>query len=265
MYTSLKRTVLKFVPSPLLQALKKRHYARVLRTFTLDREPDLQIVRHLVEPGDRVIDLGANIGIYAKALADLVGPEGRVYSVEPVPTTFDLLRANLRSLGLDQVECLNCAISDSEGVVAMEIPQYETGGDNFYRARIAEPDGSTKATCRIPAQTIDRTFADGERPIAFVKCDVEGHELACIRGADRFLDRDRPAWLIEISGDPDAAGSTGQQVVAILAQKDYTAWWYDGHRLRPRRPGDQSVNYFFLQPAQVDLIRAKAPALVLER
>ena len=90
-----KRLALRFLPDAALQRLKKNHYARALRDATDDDEPDLKAVRRLVGPGGTVLDVGANFGRYAKALADLVGPTGRVYAVEPVPLTFEILRSNV--------------------------------------------------------------------------------------------------------------------------------------------------------------------------
>ena len=49
------------------------------------------IIKHLVSPGDIVLDIGANIGTYAKYLSGLVGQSGKVNSVEPVPQTYAIL------------------------------------------------------------------------------------------------------------------------------------------------------------------------------
>ena len=90
-YAVLKTQALRYLPEPLLQSIKARHYARMLRSFTIDQEPDLKLVQHLVKPGDTVLDVGANFGVYTRVLSQLVGPAGRVISVEPVPQTFSIL------------------------------------------------------------------------------------------------------------------------------------------------------------------------------
>ena len=94
----LKRTAWKILPQSTIQLIKKRHYLRLLRSPLLEKEPELRVVRHLVKPGDTIIDIGANVGVYTKILSELVGPEGHVYSIEPFPSTFEILCFNLRKL-----------------------------------------------------------------------------------------------------------------------------------------------------------------------
>jgi protein-L-isoaspartate O-methyltransferase len=115
----LKRTVWKILPHSTVQFIKKRHYLRLLCSSLLEKEPELSVVRYLVKPGDFVIDIGANIGVYTKMLSELVGPNGRVYSIEPYPPTFETLSYIVRKLRLDNVEPINIAVSDSEAIVTM--------------------------------------------------------------------------------------------------------------------------------------------------
>ena len=83
----------------------------------------------------------------------------------------------------------------------------------------------------------------------------EGHEPACIKGAARFLARSQAAWLIEVSGEPDDTDSAAHHVFHILHDHGYSAWWYDGSKLRKRRPGDKSTNYFFLKDNHIDVLK----------
>lgn len=85
LYSLLKHLALTLLPEEAHRPLRRWHYRRVLRSSTDADEPDLKVVRELVEPGITAVDLGANIGIYTKALSDLVGPSGKVISVEPIP------------------------------------------------------------------------------------------------------------------------------------------------------------------------------------
>ena len=89
-----KTVALNFLPDSLLTILKKIHYARIVRQISESDEPDLIVLRHLIEKGQCTADLGANIGVYSKYLSEYVGPSGRVISVEPVPLTYDILCSN---------------------------------------------------------------------------------------------------------------------------------------------------------------------------
>jgi FkbM family methyltransferase len=225
-------------------------------------EPDVAVVRELVQRGATAVDLGANIGVYTKVLSDLVGPAGAVISVEPVPQTFAVLSRLIRSLGMENVSCVNVAISDSAGEVVMELPNYESGGINFYQANVVAGGGKkvvdSSHQVRVPSLTLDALVA-GKGTVGFVKCDVEGHELACLSGAEMVLNSHCPAWLIEVWGDPDEAGSRAMQTFRIFEGLSYVSWWFDGHHLVTRLPGDRSTNYFFLKEEHVAGLRARAP------
>ena len=250
----LKSLALRLLPERLLQELRKFHYARKLRAPASD-EPDLAVVRHLVPAGGWAVDVGANVGVYTKALSELVGPWGKVFSVEPVPLTFDVLTSNVRRLRLGNVQALNCAVSAGHGSVTLEVPRYATGGENFYEARIVGPDGGgALRRVTVECRSLDALFADAARPISFVKCDVEGHELRCLRGAEGLIRRGRPAWLVEVSGDPDFEPSAAAEVLRLMRGHGYGVFWYDGRELHARRPGERRTNYFFLTAAHLALL-----------
>jgi FkbM family methyltransferase len=217
-----------------------------------------------VEPGSIAVDVGANIGVYTKVLAELVGTSGRVISIEPVPETFAILVSNVRSLAIGNVTALNLAVSDAEGFVAMEVPEYEFGGTNYYQAHIVRdvrPPGSVSRLEHVQTVTLDGIL-ESMSEVGFVKCDVEGHELACLAGAESLLRQRRAAWLVEIAGDPDAAETNAVRVLQLFKTHSYRPWLYDGSCLTPRRAGDRSVNYFFLTDAHVARLRARAPGLM---
>lgn len=261
----LKKAALRCLPNSLLRHLKKRYYVKMLRSLPLDNEPDLKVVSYLVTPGDTVIDIGANIGVYTKFLSSMVGPNGSIYSVEPIPETFQMLSAVTDKLKLNNVQIINCALSDSITNQIMEIPIYSsTGVDNYYQARIikdSENEPSFKHV-EVKTNTLDSLFADSLETISFIKVDVEGHELACLRGAKRFLDKTGCAWLIEIGGDPDDASSNARQVFDTLYAKGYTAYWFDGVNLRKRLTGERSINYFFLADKHIKLVENNKPDLL---
>lgn len=263
-YSFLKRRALNLLPDSILQPLRIWHQRRVLSSFADADEPDLAVVRKLVQRGTVAVDLGANYGVYTKVLSDLVGPTGTVISVEPVKQTFDALSRNIRSLRMSNVSCVNVAISDRDGDVLMELPDYDTGGTNFYQATVVDAADKrsvdSKRQVRVPAQTLD-TLVAGRGVVGFVKCDVEGHELACLSGAEVVLSSHSPAWLVEVSGDPDESGTKAKEVFRIFQDLSYVSWWFDGNRLVKRRPGDRSTNYFFLKERQIARLRDTAPQL----
>jgi FkbM family methyltransferase len=259
-----KRVALNTLPDAILRPLRRRYYARMLRLGTALPEVDMPLVQRFVQPGDCVADIGAAIGVYSKLLSERVGPEGLVYGVEPVPSTYDVFCSNVRRLGLTNVQPLACAISDKDGWVAMEVPLRASGWEDMYRAQIVEGHGvAERRQVRVASRTVDSLWADSSRPIAFIKCDVEGHELACVRGAKRVVARWAPAWLLEINDDPDVAGSAARATCEELAAMGYGTFIYDGERLRRRATGEISLNYWFLTPAHLDRLRGEPSVAAL--
>ena len=248
----LKSIVLKAFPDRVLKFLKQRHYLYELKKFSEKDEPDLIVVRRLITPGDHVVDIGANVGWYTKILAEAVGTAGQVYSFEPVEMTFQILSYCAKRLELRNV-VLHCSgLSDAEGEAVMEIPSFDKGGDNFYRAQIisGHPHAEPGKQIHVHLTTLDKTFQNASAPIKFIKCDVEGHELSVIKGARGVLERFKPAWLIEVSHNPDERGTPSNELFTILCSYGYRAFWLDGSNLVERAPKDNSVNYFFLTAEQ---------------
>ena len=255
--TKLKGLTLALVPSGLLELIKRQYYPIKLGLASPNAEPEFAIVRCLVQPGDRVIDIGANIGLYTTLLSRLVGPNGEVLSIEPVPETYGYLCNNVRKLRLRNVVTVNAAISEYEGSLHMSIPNYEYGGRNYYMARIIgeATDTDIAATRLVAARRLDDLVKPSQRPTCFVKCDVEGHERTALKGATKFLEQQDAAWLVEICGNLDDKQSDSYQVRELFERHGYRMYALDGNTLCLRRTGTRQVNYFFLKPIHLERLQ----------
>jgi FkbM family methyltransferase len=225
-----KNILLRYLPSPLLRAARAYHYHRELARVSVTSEVDLLGCRNLIHAGQTVVDIGANFGMYTRFLSEFVGPTGTVLSLEPVPETFSYLTNNVRALHLQNVRCLNVAVSEFDGEARMTIPQYATGGTNLFQARISTTGAIAVKTVRLD------TLLSGLNP-SFIKCDVEGHELACIRGAMEVIRLLRPVWLIEV-WSPDTFD--------IMYSLGYAAYRFDGQAFCSYCGKQEVSNYFFL-------------------
>jgi FkbM family methyltransferase len=247
----LKWLAVRILPGSVLFFIKKLYYTRTIQTFW---EPDIEPIKRLVKPGDVAIDLGANIGWYTHVLANLVGKDGRIYSIEPIPDTFRLLSAVASARGLRNVELLNVAVSEKDGPAVMEIPLHEYGGKNFYQAKIisgSQSTGSANRQYTVAARSVDSLFQEVAKRVTFIKCDVEGHELAAFKGGEKFFETQKPAILLEVAGQFEKQGSSAHELYGILMRYGYKAFIYDGKHLKERPAGHWSVNYFFLQPSHL--------------
>lgn len=248
------RVLARILPESALHSFKKHYYAYVLKHKLATPEGDQAVAGKLVSAGDSVVDIGASIGGYTRFLSERVGREGRVYSFEPNPTTFDFLTHNIAALGLSNVEGINVAISDAAGSAELKVPRYRWGSECHYDARL---DGPIKPEWRgvtVRTATLDSLLEN--KTISFIKCDANYHELACLRGATRLIERCKPAMLIEVNPNPDNPATSAYETFALLRRTGYGAYWFDGDTLRHRREGERSQNYFFLVPRHLEFLSA---------
>lgn len=201
------------LPGPWQLELKRLHFRRQLRRGEfVTNEPECEMVPGLVARGDWVLDIGANVGHYTHLLSQLVGPEGRVIALEPVPETFALLAANILHAAHGNVTLLNVAASDATALVRMQLPRFSTGLTNYYRARVVQ--GCSDSDLRVLTLALDSLPLMS--PVRFIKIDAEGHEAAVLRGMRALLTRDRPALIVETASSD--------------AEEFLSAWGYTGTR-----------------------------------
>ncbi len=226
----MKQLALQYLPDGLLKVARSVHYRSALRHYNIEAEPDLGGCQSILKTGDTVLDVGANIGVYTKFCSEFVGPTGHVISLEPVPETYSYLVGNVRALNLKNVQCLNVAASDHDDDSGrMAIPQYTSGGANLYEAKI-----SSQGNVSVKVARLDTLFP--ELAPALIKCDVEGHDVACISGALNLIRRCQPNWLVEVGSN---------ETFELLYSFNYEAFSYENHTFRPYDSTRPSTNYFF--------------------
>ncbi len=199
-------------------SLRRVYYGLLIRAgrFTTT-EPEYALLPTLVAPGNCVIDVGANIGIYTKRFAELVGKDGRVIAFEPVPETFALLTANASRLGLPNTTLMNAALSDKSAFFAMAMPTFKSGLKNFYQARLVREQARPTEGFQVMTLCLDALHIP--QRVALVKIDVEGHEAFVLRGMADLLHRDHPTLIVE---------TNSPEVEAQLCRMGYEANRLDG-------------------------------------
>jgi FkbM family methyltransferase len=254
LHETLKSLLIRVTPPRALQFLKRHYYRRMLERQTDSNQPEFVIIRELVHAGDSVIDVGANIGLFTSYLSRLIGSRGVVHSVEPIPVTYDILSSSVNGLGLPNVRLWNFAASDHDGTALMEIPHYRgLSRENFYQARIvSDAKDLAPRTYTVPLRALGALPELAKRRHAFIKIDVEGHELAVVKGAMSLISTSKPSMLIEVSGNMEDAGSPAAELSGLLVDQGYRSYWLDDGRLRTWRAGVRSVNYFFLRPEHLN-------------
>lgn len=161
---------------------------------------DYFVFLRTVRAGDVVFDVGANLGLYTQALAEIVGPRGAVHAFEPVPPTFQALSARFADRRRwANVRLHNLAVSDQPGIVEMTLPGADSGQASLRPHREAAwAEARTLAKYAAEATTLDRFVAERGVQPDFIKIDIEGAELLALRGADRVVSERPPVLFIEV-------------------------------------------------------------------
>lgn len=147
-----------------------------------------ELLRRIVAPGDRFIDIGANIGLVTMLAAARVGPGGKVLSFEPNPGALARLREHVAINGLKQVQIHDVALGEASGHAELYVAREHTG------------KGTLTADAG-PGQRVLVRLVQGDelvKPAAvatILKIDVEGYELKALRGFERLL-REQDAIVI---------------------------------------------------------------------
>ena len=169
----------------------------------------------LVRPGDRCVDVGANVGVHTVRLAKLAGQHGTVIGIEPDPEIVRRAQRNVALNGLETVQLVNAAASDQPGEMQLYRPSpWDT---NRARASLVHHPYLTGATATVPVVTLDDVCADG--PVSLIKIDVEGHEAAVVRGAAATIDREMPSVIFEYA--PELLQGAAQSPFQWLAGRGY--------------------------------------------
>lgn len=176
----------------------------------------------LVAPGDVAIDIGANLGYYARPLSRLAA---KVYAVEPVPVVCRVLRRNLRGCG--NVEVLDYALGAEDRTVTMgNDSARKTGylgtGQNF----VGETAADAAVTFTAQMRRGSELFA-GLESLDFIKCDVEGYELVVMQEMRPLLERFRPTVLIE------TGGGNRERIIALMTGLGYRGYTLENGREVP--------------------------------
>jgi FkbM family methyltransferase len=155
--------------------------------------------KRAVSPGMVALDIGANVGAYSMLLAQWVGPAGRVFAFEPAPRAFDGLVRHIRLNGLnDVVRPVDAAAGERE--TQAEFLIMGTSGEG----RLAVPADPDDARLTVPVVTIDGFCAREGIDPDFIKIDVEGWELAVLRGARETIRRRGRALALFVEMHPSA-------------------------------------------------------------
>src|SRR5688572_14717584 len=150
----------------------------------------------LVNPGDVVFDIGANVGDVTLHFAKLVGESGAVYSFEPDPVNFRRLSENISRNNFKNTHPVNMGLGNLPGKFKMALFRK----DNRGMTRIVKDVPQLEEFTEVEVTTLDNFFKSKNlvKGVQLVKIDVEGYETFVLKGALEFINKFRPILFIEL-------------------------------------------------------------------
>jgi FkbM family methyltransferase len=151
-------------------------------------------------------DVGANMGYYSTLLASSTS---HVFAFEPDPRNLEDLHAQ----GIKNLTLVQKAVSESCGTAHFDVSSACTVGH-------LSTSNNTNGVIEVECITLDtfRSTRPAAEKVTFVKMDVEGYEISCLRGASRLASDERPVFLIEFGieeGRPNSFQALGEFTGAL--------------------------------------------------
>jgi FkbM family methyltransferase len=225
-------------------------------------EQELSYLDRIVPKGAVTVDVGAHCGLYTRKLARL---SSRVHAFEPTHRMAELLRRTSAS----NVSVHEIALSDQTGNAELFVPQGDQ--DLVYGLASLEPKlaSSNERIVSVNVPTV-RLDAIVHQDVAFVKIDVEGHELNVLNGAVELLEHSQPVFLVE--AEDRLRSEATRSIFEFFENKCYRGFFLkegsavpidqfrseelqDTDALLPdggRKSGRSYVNNFFFFPQHLD-------------
>ncbi len=183
-------------------------------------EDELKFVRLLLQPGQKVVDIGANYGVYTLSMAKRIGPNGHVWAFEPTSSTAKFLARGIAANEFEHVTLIQSAVSNVAGSAQLALQR------NSELNSIIHDQASSAESETVSLVTLD-DCADRFRwtDIELIKIDAEGEEANIVRGGRRFFSDLTPLVQYELRTNAT------QMNFGLIGE--FAALGYDSYRLVP--------------------------------
>jgi len=194
-------------------------------------QAEIDVLARFINQGNIVIDAGSFIGTHSRAFSSMVGQKGEVHAFEPNKNIIPFLEANAK-----RSQFLNIVIHP-----------YALG-ENYARMALINGCTENQGSCRLAdcdkdndQYTVEVRPLDtcGIKKVDFIKADVEGMELALLKGADGLISFSKPVIFVEANSLEVACN-----VLEWARQKNYLVYGIITMAFNPDNFNQEKVNIF---------------------
>lgn len=144
-----------------------------------------ELFKRAIKPGATVLDIGAQFGYYSLLAAKLTGPDGMVFSFEPVPRNFEVLIKNIEMNNYNDIICpIQKAVGNKRELVTIFLYEHSDSHGMFRH-----PTAAVDKTISVECITVDE-FLEG-RPVDVIKIDIEGNEPFALEGMEKTISKNK--------------------------------------------------------------------------
>ncbi len=186
-------------------------------------DESLHSLKKLVDKGDVILDVGANIGITTLYLADKTGETGKVYSFEPDAYNYKQLKKNISLNSFRNVEAYNIGLGHESGSFKLFVVNTGNRGRNTI---LNEKEIAGKDFCHIKIGKLDVWVTEQKiSRLNLIKIDVEGFEYNVLLGAENSIKKFKPKLFIELDDNNlKYQGHSARELVSLLEKFGYKVY-----------------------------------------
>lgn len=162
--------------------------------FLSYEEEELSMQYKIIEKNDVIFDIGGNYGWYSIHIGKKF-PLAEIYSFEPVPNTFAILKENISINNITNIKIVNLGLSNEVGEFTFYCDPNLTV--NASLNNVSDNSNAIEVICKV--DIFDNFIVKNNiTKIDFIKCDIEGAELFALIGAKKSINNYKPKIFVEM-------------------------------------------------------------------
>jgi|SRR5579862_8365568 len=189
-------------------------------------EDEISFIHSYLETGDYFFDIGANVGLFSLIAASKIGKEGKIFSFEPTPSTYNKLLENIGLNKFENITPINIGLSDKEEYLKLKISDL---GYDAWNTFAPSNDIKVLEEVIVPVKSLDdviKEYSIDFGKVSLIKIDVEGWEKFVLNGATSLIaSENAPVFLMEFTeSNTFNAGYLCQDLYDLM--EGYGFKWY---------------------------------------